>query len=314
MRISKKHIRKALIRGSGIILLVIILLKLNVQDILQTLSNINIIAVLPLFFLFLALSYFKTKRWKLLLNNSRIHVVGKNLFSIYVGSFLIGAVTPGRLGEVLKYQMLMGKELDKDLGFVLSVQDRIWDLSFTLLTGSFFLVYVLHEIVYLLIFLPGLLVIIYMAMYPESFVSYVSGVLSKMFPKSRLTQKLCIVAGNMVRLSPKNLLQCAMFTVASWGVYFSQVYLFFRATGITYNFIFLSCVIAAAGLITLLPISIAGIGTRDMALVGLFSLSGKPPETAIVLSACILGIFFANCLISFPFWMYMSHSFEVSHS
>ena len=173
---------KVLIRFSGIILLLLVLLKVDTKTIVQELSHIKFLIISPIFLLFLVLSYIKTKRWQVLLLNSRVNITGKNLFSIYIGSFLIGAITPGRIGEILKYKMLMGEELDNDLGFVLSVQDRIWDLSLTLLIGSFFLVYVLHDIVYCVFFLPGLLIFIYVSMYPESFMNYVGVLFSKIFP------------------------------------------------------------------------------------------------------------------------------------
>jgi len=305
---NKKQIYNILLKSSGFILLILILLRLDIQQITDNLVNINFIAISPLFFLFLCIMYLKTQRFKILLVNSGINIAGQNLFSIYAGSFLPGAITPGRIGEVIKYKMIKGKNNDNNLKFTLSVQDRIWDVSFVLLIGSLYFIYVINNMVYLLFILPFLLLFIFTSLWPETIIQAMASLLSKYFSNSSFAKKINNLSKRIIKLSPKHLAGCLIFTIISWLIYFFQAYLLFSATGLTYSFVFLSCVIATAGLIALLPISIAGIGTRDLALVGLFSLSGKSPETGIVLSACLLLIFLANCIISLPFWMYESRS------
>ena len=307
-KMNKNKTYKILMRSSGVILLVLILLKLDTRKILESLANKNMLLIFPLFSVFLGHTYFRVKRWRLLLVNSKLNITGKNLFSIYVGSFLPGAITPGRIGEIIKYRMLKSKKFDSDLGLVLSVQDRIWDISLPLLIGSMFMVYVSNEILYVLYFLPCVIIFIFASLRPELVVCFIVGILQKYLPNVGFTKKMFVLSKNIIPLSKVDLIKCLIFTIFSWLTYFLQVYFIFCATGIKYSFIFVSCAIAAAGLIALLPISIAGIGTRDIALVGLFILSDKPPEAAITLSTCILLIFLANCVISFPFWIYESKS------
>jgi len=310
--VNKKQTYKILLRSSGIIILILILLKVDIEKVLEGLKNINFIIYSPLFLIFIAHSYVKSQRWKLILVNSRINITGNKLFFIYVASFLPGAITPGRIGEIIKYKMLKNKELDQYLGFTLSLQDRIWDVSFTALIGSVFFLYVLNNVFYSMLILPCLVLFIFASMRPESVVRYIGIFLSRVFPETGYIKKMIGLSKNIVPLSKKNLLLCLILTITSWVIYFVQVYVLFSATGIRYSFIFVFSVTSAAGLVALLPISIAGIGTRDLALVGLFSLSGKSSEDAIVLSFCMLMIFFANCIISLPFWMNESNSLAMS--
>ena len=305
---NKKRMYNILLKSSGFILLIMILLRLDVKQITNDLVNINFLAISPLFLLFLCYSYIKAQRWKILLINSGINITGQNLFSIYAGSFLAGAITPGRIGEVIKYKMIKGNDYDNNLKFALSVQDRIWDVSFVLLIGSLFFFYVINNMFYILFILPFVLLFIFTSFWPETIIQAMASLLSKYFSNSSFAKKINNLSKRIIKLSPKHLAGCLILTIFSWVIYFFQAYLLFSATGLTYSFVFLSCVIATAGLIALLPISIAGIGTRDLVLVGLFSLSGKSPEAAIVLSACLLLIFLANCIISLPFWMYESRS------
>ena len=299
---------KLLLRCSGIAVFLLIFYKIDVQYIFHELSNINWFTVSPLFLIFLGLSYFKTKRWELLLFNSHIATDGKNLFVIYVASFLIGAITPGRIGEIMKYKLVADARNDTHVGLVLAVQDRIWDLCFTLIVGASFLVYLSPHPVFVLFFLPAVLGLVAIAMYPEVSLRILGKGLSSLFPHAIFPRRLKDLAAGMVRLSFRNHLQCLGLTCLSWMTYFTQVNLLFRATGLQYHVLFVSGVVASAGLVALLPISVAGLGTRDAALVGLFSLAGYPAEPAVVLSACILMIFLANCVLSLPFWMYIGRS------
>ncbi len=305
---NKKQMYNIFLKSSGFILLIIILLRLDMKQITNYLVNINFLAISPLFFLFLCIMYLKAQRFKILLINSGINITGHNLFSICTGSFLAGAITPGRIGEIIKYKMIKGNDYDNNLKFALSVQDRIWDVSFVLLIGSLFFFYVINNMFNILFILPFVLLFIFTSFWPETIIQLMASLLSKYFSNSSFAKKINKLSKRIIKLSPKYLVKCLILTIFSWIIYFFQAYLLFSATGLTCSFVLLSCAISTAGLIALLPISVAGIGTRDLALVGLFSLSGKSSEAAIVLSACLLLIYLANCIISLPFWMYQSRS------
>lgn len=300
--------RQILLKSSGLLLLAFILWKSDRHAIAAAFAQVSITQIFPAFFLFLALSFLKTERWKILLNNSGMNSQNNPLFAIYVGAFLIGAITPGRIGEIFKYKMVTGKELDSDAGFVLAVQDRIWDLSFTLIVGSAFLLWLFPEISYVIGFFPWCCWLLSLTYFPEIYVRWLAQAGKRFIPDNRVTRRLSLLSESMSPLSAKDMGKCTLLTIGSWCIYFFQVWWVYRATGAIEHLVFLACVTAAAGLIALLPISIAGIGTRDMALIGLFSLSGRPPAAAVVLSACILAIFLANCLISFPFWLFLSYT------
>jgi uncharacterized protein (TIRG00374 family) len=305
---------KILLKCSGIVLFVVILWKVDTRSIVQQLSDTNIIAVLPLFFFFLAAIYLKAKRWGILLANSRVNIAGENLFFIYVSSFLPASVTPGRVGEMIRYKLLKNKDLDNDLGLMLSLQDRMWDFALLFFLGSLSLLYIVEKFSTLLFLTPCFFFCVLASIRPEVFIKLSRRIISGIFPHSRLAQMLLTLSERIIQLSLKDILICSVLTVCSWCVYFSQVHLLFRATGNAYSFLFVSCAVATTSVVGMLPISVAGIGTRDVTLVGLFSLSGKSPEAGIILSTCILAIVFANCIISLPFWMYVTNARVVPRS
>ena len=82
------------------------------------------------------------------------------------------------------------------------------------------------------------------------------------------------------------------------------MYLLSRSANITgVTFLYFSFAITIAGLITLIPISIAGIGTRDAALIVLFLPLSIQKEQIIVFSALILMIYLFSALVGFICWL-----------
>ncbi|MCH8304768.1 MAG: flippase-like domain-containing protein, partial [Candidatus Marinimicrobia bacterium] len=67
------------------------------------------------------------------------------------------------------------------------------------------------------------------------------------------------------------------------------------------DFISFSLILSIAALMTLLPVSISGIGTRDVALVVLLKPFGISAEEAVAFSLSILAIFMIDIAIGFLF-------------
>ena len=84
--------------------------------------------------------------------------------------------------------------------------------------------------------------------------------------------------------------------IISWIPPFIYGYLLALAIGIDTGVLFFVLIIPVLSLLDLLPISISGIGTRDIALIFLFSLKGISPEQAVAFS--LLYLFMSYWLIA----------------
>lgn len=65
-----------------------------------------------------------------------------------------------------------------------------------------------------------------------------------------------------------------------------------QLAGITVDFLIVCVIVSCAGLIVLLPISIAGLGTREMVFITMFSLFGVDNAVALAASLLHFGLFF----------------------
>ncbi len=84
--------------------------------------------------------------------------------------------------------------------------------------------------------------------------------------------------------------------IISWIPPFLYGYLLALSIGIDTGVLFFVLVIPVLSLLDLLPISISGIGTRDVALIFLFGLKGISPEQAVAFS--LLYLFMSYWLIA----------------
>lgn len=305
-----ENVIKCFIRFSGIILIVIILINLDRDKILNGLSKINIVSVAPFLSLFLGISYLKMHRWKRLLINSNVKISKKYLFPAYIGSFLPGAATPGRIGEIIKYKMVLVESSDESLGFTLSVQDRLWDVSLISLVGFVFLMQIFKNMLLMISLCPIIVISLCLSLRPEFFVKNLYLLMNRFFNSSKFTEKIKCLSEQLVPVPIKEFYSFTFLTICSWLIYFFQVYILVGAAGLDFSFLFLSGVVSTSGLVSMLPISIGGIGTRDLVIIGLFTITNDSSEVAVIISSCILIIFFANCLIAFPFWIYISNIYN----
>jgi len=74
---------------------------------------------------------------------------------------------------------------------------------------------------------------------------------------------------------------------------------------ISINFITITLFMAISNLISLMPISISGLGTRDATLIYLFSLIGLNPETAVSYAFLVFIAFFlcGGLMGAFAWWI-----------
>ena len=95
----------------------------------------------------------------------------------------------------------------------------------------------------------------------------------------------------------------AILTCLSYSVFFIQCYLIAIAIGISINFISITLFMAISNLISFIPISISGLGTRDATLIYLFSLIDLSPELAVSYAFLVFITFFVcGGLLGFMAW------------
>jgi uncharacterized protein (TIRG00374 family) len=101
-------------------------------------------------------------------------------------------------------------------------------------------------------------------------------------PLARLVRELAQGVEPMVRARP--LCEALLFTLVPWAFYFYALFALADGIGLSVSRILLVATAAAAALSALLPITISGLGARELIYIGALGEHGVPGEQAAVLS------------------------------
>jgi len=111
-------------------------------------------------------------------------------------------------------------------------------------------------------------------------------------------------AGAVRAISTKVWIISSVITLITWIIYSVQLYLIAVALGMQISIVDFSLIMYIVAFITLVPVSVEGIGTRDAVLVYLLGQYNILPAGAIALSMLILGLMLFNTLVGAGFYFF----------
>jgi uncharacterized protein (TIRG00374 family) len=291
-----------------------LLYTIDLSQTYRLLRNVSEFYLLSVVLLFLVLIGIKAWRWQSIFRTQKIHSSYIGAFLAYLSSFVIGIVTPGRAGELIKvnYLINLGHSFGKSLFSVLL--DRLLDIAFVLLVGCFgmllfFSAFKSHIIFVGCAALFALIIVILLGRKKSirrvTFALCVCNKFARFIP-DKVKEKITLVFSEMSKgvrhVNFASWSMASVYTVSSWVVYYLQVYLLALSLKIGISFVQIVMFISAIGIMNLLPISISGIGVRDASLMFFFSQIGRSHEQAIAFSCLILFLTFISAMISLAAW------------
>ncbi|HOI31927.1 MAG: lysylphosphatidylglycerol synthase transmembrane domain-containing protein [Bacteroidales bacterium] len=307
-----KQTRSLLIKlaGSALILFVLFsLIDIDPKEFTAILQELNISYYLISLFGVVIVLAIKSLRWQQIIKNEGFYYSPQKAFGAYMASFTIGVITPGRIGEIARlYYLRQDCEIDFLTSFRTIIIDRIFDLGVLVMlaiAGLFYYTGLLENNIYLA-------VIVGIAIF---FIGLVLSTLVIQFLKksTKLNKNQFL---NFIDLSLKQSID--LKSVKLWGItllaylaFYGALALIFLAVGIQLKIVDIALIFSVVSLATLLPISWAGFGTREVSLVYLLSFYQVPAETAITFSLLQFGAFFLfGGIIGLVFWLLMPISLE----
>jgi len=281
----------------GVVLFIYILTRLDFLELWQTVKKINPWYCLFLPFLVLLILYLQTLKWWVLLKSQGIKVELAGLFKIHLVSSYYAFITPSRVGYFVKIPYLQsqsGLSATEISGSV--IIDRILDV-FTLLIfallGSLSLLSSYPNVffIFLAIFLAFVIIILffYSKKRARSFASFFKRIIP-----DKLKEKLEKIFNELYNNFPakRKLLLPVLLSAFIWFILYSQTYLIALSLGINIDYWHFIGLLPISTMITLLPITINGLGTREAALILLFSSYNVPQESIVAMSLIGFILFF----------------------
>ncbi len=266
------------LRLIGLSLFVFIVMRVGKEALFSEILSTRWSFVLVAAFLCAGHFCMKAVRWHYILGKQRIFVSLPRVIVAYCTGTLIGAVTPGRIGELSKVVFVRSWQKDAanwGTAFGTIVLDRIADIVALILVSVigtiwFLFPYYQHllNIWVLLLAFISLILICFLIMRLWIFFKIGTKLLNLLHRKTGKNTQDFLLA--LKTGSGKNLFPVIFWTLAAYILFFMHFVFLCRAVGSEISFHVLIWAIALASLGAILPISISGIGVRDYILVNIF--------------------------------------------
>lgn len=289
------------LRIIGVVILCIILWKVDLSKLFANFRKIYLPFLLLSILLNIPMTLIKSVRWNMLLRSQSIIYTYKDSFLVYLSSIYAGVITPGRLGEFIKALYLKyDKNISVSRGMSSVILDRLFDMYVLVILGTLgiwkFHIFgnssnISFIVIALLLMIPALLI---KKELTENILKklYRFTVLKK--THENIKEKFKYFYTGMSQMMTPKLFLSFLLTLSSYLIFFIQCYLISKAMHISIDFITITLFMAISNLISFIPISISGLGTRDAVLIYLFSIIGLEPELAVSFAFLIFITFYVS--------------------
>ena len=297
---------KHAVRLLGLVLVVVILLKVDLNRIGATLVRVHVPLLLLGILFNPVVLLARSLRWRYIIRAQSMGISVVDALSVNYAGFAFGFVTPGRVGDIARGFHLVDRGNPYIKSFLSVIFDRILDLGAIVvfgLLGLFFLggEFEGQEPLFFLL-LVGIPLVAFI-LFRIGFVRTAGyKMLLRLLPTkgqvgldSLVEELRCLTFGRNVVL--------VLFTLAFLCIYFLQGWIFTYSLGISIGYLSVAFAISINALLAILPVSFMGIGTRDADLISVFWRLGLPSEEAIAFSVLILIAAIINVIIGYVIWV-----------
>lgn len=286
-------------RCLGLIIFVVIVTRVDWSGFTGILERSHMRFLYAAIVVSVPLLWIKVLRWRLLLSWQGYHISVCDAFLYYLSSVSLGAITPGRIGEFSKVFYLKKAGISTVSQGLSSVfVDRLLDLSILIIVAMFGMLWLdpwpgAKNMA--LVGFAGAVPVIILLLAVGDFRRIVGWVYRRI-PEPRITgffkEGLDQFADGLHALFQWRLWQAVMLTVLAYSFLFYQCFLIAQAFSLPISYFALAVIMAMTNLLTLLPISVAGLGTREAALLFLLGPMGIGLEWILAYSISVFVVTF----------------------
>lgn len=278
-------IRKWGVKLLGLGLFIFILSRTDSHELINALKQFSYPQISWLFILSLLIVLTKSIRFHSILSIYKIAIGFYHTILIYGSGIYLGTITPGRLGDfskVLYLKHYSGCNYTK--GLFVNIIDRIFDLIALLLTSIFALIWLLKIKALLTLIIIFIIIIFLLIIYRSWIINYFLKIISKL-------TKYDLTGYDFNKITNLKLWIPLSYTIIAYGLIYYQMIYIAQVIGFEINPFLLIGTLALGNVVSLIPISISGLGTRDAVFIAMLSKIGLSPAQAVSLS---LSFFLLN--------------------
>lgn len=284
----------------GIALLLVLLHRIDLHALLESLKQFHLKEIVLLEIISLLVILTKALRFKILVGRYSLPVGWGKSTIIYGSGMFFSAITPGRLGDFIKVyylKNLYGSSLRK--GVYLSIVDRLFDLVTIALFALFGLALLIPVKIIIAGLLVGLIIIVAFFLIAQN---HITVFITHFIGWIGLRLNLDLKNFRAEQLFSRRLVLPGLFSLIPNGLIFLQMLIIAEISHIYVSPLDLIGTLALGNLISMLPVTISGLGTREATFILLMEKLGVSATQAVSLSLSFflfnnLGILFISLIL-----------------
>ena len=280
----------------GIALFIYIIIKIDFITIFETIRNADVFYLFIAFFFLGIMLVVQTLKWWIVALMQGIAISFRDAFEINIISNFYGFVTPSKAGGIVRAEYLRAYTPDKNIGkglFNFTI-DKILDFSsiaFMTILFSFVFKDKLDLPLSLFISIFFVFILITLFFIDKERSRFFLRFFYKRIIHDKYKDTAKITFNSFYENIPKKRYFALffVFSLVSWMIIYAIIYFIGLSLGIALSFEYYLAILPIGTIVGMLPISIAGLGTREAALISLFGLFDV--EAAKVFSMSLINIF-----------------------
>ncbi len=293
----------------GIAILLVLLSRLDRRVLREVIEQADLTLLAAAVLLNLLILLLKAWRWRLLLRLQGYHLEWSGLLGIYLASLLLGIVTPGQLGELARALYLRQAGIcNLAQGSASVLADRLLDLTLLVALAMTGLIWLspLPNAAWLGWLGMGL-VILGMVSWPL-WARLAGGVLERLARWANLRRLPAATVHSffaaLQAFQTPGLTGAALLTIAAQALVLLQAYFIALSFGIETLGWHVIPIISSVNIVSIIPVSVLGLGTREAALIFLLSPYGVHASRTIAFSGGILlVVYLSAAAVGFVAWL-----------
>jgi hypothetical protein len=241
-------------------------------------------------------AWLKVLRWQRLLISQGIALPHRVALAAFLSSQFYAQVTVGRVGEFMRIEALLERGVKPGTALAACVFDRLLDVFVVLSLGVCLAAFGLGDRRIAIAAATGMLGLSLLGLWALS-------VLGRAQPtrwlaplaRSRFGARVLgfvreLAQGVRPMMRPRALAEASFWTLLAWCGYFAALFALADGLGLAVSRVLLTATAAFAALSSLLPITISGLGARELIYIEVLQRRGVPAESAAALSLLHLGV------------------------
>jgi uncharacterized protein (TIRG00374 family) len=302
---------RILFQAAGVALFVVILTRVDVGKIGAAYRHIRLPSALAGVVLLFFLTLIKSLRWRRIVAAQGMPVPAWTAFRAYAASLYLGVVTPGHLGDFAKSLYLTGRGMTAGKAIFSSLADRLFDVVFLALIGYVSLLFfpgIFANQLHMSSLLLALVALATAALFfRREFLTrftkrFISGMPNRSI-RTSLDRAVTESIEEFGHLGAGTTSVAALLTLAAWAAHYLFFIIFASALGLGASIPVLIVSVSAAVFVSLIPVSLSGLGTRDLALILIFHRVGLSREAAVTFSFSFIIVYLIQGFTGLLCWL-----------